>query len=67
MSASGKDNREAKLFPCVRCDSMLPFFNMMESPRPERQKPPGDLTFDEEERICGDRNERICPWCELDL
>eukprot|EP00975_Prorocentrum_lima_P030000 6293348-Prorocentrum_lima.AAC.1 len=62
MSASGSGKREVKLYPCFQCRSMLPFFKTIESWRPEHQKPPAQLTYDEEGHIIGDRNERICPW-----
>eukprot|EP00975_Prorocentrum_lima_P012208 2591847-Prorocentrum_lima.AAC.1 len=61
MNAPRKEAKEAKFLPCFRCDSMLPFFKMMESWRPEHAWNAGELTFDEEGTICGERGQRICP------
>eukprot|EP00975_Prorocentrum_lima_P044671 9358684-Prorocentrum_lima.AAC.1 len=47
-SCGMSEGREAKLFPCFRCDSLLPFFKMVESWRPEHALDASDLTFDED-------------------
>eukprot|EP00975_Prorocentrum_lima_P039299 8258876-Prorocentrum_lima.AAC.1 len=40
---------------------------MVESWRPEHALNPSALNSDEYGRICGERGNMICPWCELDL
>eukprot|EP00975_Prorocentrum_lima_P053091 11134120-Prorocentrum_lima.AAC.1 len=40
---------------------------MIEVWRPEHTLNFGELTFDQDGKMWGDRGTRLCPWCELDL
>eukprot|EP00975_Prorocentrum_lima_P034677 7289781-Prorocentrum_lima.AAC.1 len=40
---------------------------MIESWRPEHLLDASETVLDEEGKRIGERGERICPWCELDL
>eukprot|EP00975_Prorocentrum_lima_P040023 8407231-Prorocentrum_lima.AAC.1 len=40
---------------------------MIESGRPEHSLNFGELTFDQDGEVFGDKGKIRCPWCELDL
>eukprot|EP00975_Prorocentrum_lima_P060964 12784161-Prorocentrum_lima.AAC.1 len=40
---------------------------MIESGRPEHSFNFGEMTFDQDGEVWGDRGKRLRPWCELDI